>query len=723
VRKARPKPSGGQAKTLANHDQPEPAGRPRYNFWICAALLATSFAVYAPVRHFDFVNFDDPELIRDNPHVRGGLTAESVAWAFTSGESANWFPVTRLSHVLDAQFWGMRSGPQHLTSVLFHALAALCLFAFLDRATGVRWPSALVALLFVLHPLHVESVAWVAERKDVLCAFFWFLALWAYVRYAERPGAGCYLMVLFPFCLGLMAKPMIVTLPFVLLLLDAWPLRRRPGLWEKVPFFALSAGGAIATYVVQQRSGAVGALAAYPFGLRVENALVSCVVYIGKMFWPSRLAVFYPYPRDIPVWQPALAAVALAGISILVLRSFRIYPYLAVGWLWYLGTLAPVIGLVQAGEQARADRYMYVPMVGLAIMLAWGATDLLRRVPGGRLAAAALAGAACLACAVVAEAQVQHWRDSEALFRHALAVTDGNYVAHHYLGIALAGIPGRLPEAIAQYQAALRIRPNYADAHNNLGCAWAQVPGRLPDAMAEFAAALRTKPDFPEAHFNLANALAQVPGRQPEAIAQYEAALRMRPDYLSAHLNLGTALLRTPGRARDAIAEYQAAVLLDPHLAEVHNNLGSALAQIPGRLPEAIAEYRAALRTDPNYAKAHNNLGSALAQIPGRTGEAIGEYEAALRANSAYAEAHYNLAVTLAEAGRMPEAIGEYEAALRANPAYAEAHYNLGLALLKAGGRLPEALSHLEAALRISPNPNLRRVVDRLRASTASRDR
>jgi tetratricopeptide (TPR) repeat protein len=723
VRKARPKPSGGQAKTIAKHrDQPEPAGRPRSDFWICLVLLATSFAVYAPVRHFDFVNFDDPEFVRDNPHLRGGLTAESVAWAFTSGESANWFPVTRLSHVLDAQFWGRRSGPQHLTSVLFHALAVLCLFAFLRRASGERWPSALVALLFALHPLHVESVAWVAERKDVLCAFFWFLALWAYARYAERPGAGRYLLVLFPFCLGLMAKPMIVTLPFVLLLLDVWPLRRRPGLWEKVPFLALSAGGALATYVVQQRSGAVGALAAYPFGLRVENALVSYVVYIGKMFWPSRLAVFYPYPRDIPAWQTALAAVALAGISILVLRCFRIYPYLAVGWLWYLATLAPVIGLVQAGEQARADRYMYVPMAGLAIMLAWGAADLLRHVPRGRVAAGVLAGAACLACAVVAEAQVQHWRDSESLFRHALAVTEGNYVAHENLGIALAQMPGRLPEAIGHYRAALRIRPNYADAHSNLGCALAQMPGRLADAIQEFTTALAEKPDFAEAHFNLANALAQVPGRQPEAIGQYQAALRIRPDYLSAHLNLGTALLRTPGRLRDAITEYQAAVRLDPHSAEAHNNLGSALAQIPARLANAITEYRAALQEVPNFAKAHNNLGSALAQIPGHTQEAIGEYQAAVRADPAYAEAHYNLAVTLAEAGRMPEAIGEYEAALRANPTYAEAHYNLGVALLKVDGRFPEALSHLEAALRINPDPNLRRVVDQLRASTASRD-
>jgi len=650
--------------------------------WIPLALLLATFAVYAPVRHFDFVNFDDPEFVSGDNHAREGLTRDSLRWAFTSGESANWFPVTRLSHLLDVQLFGMQSGPHHVTSVLFHALAALCLFAFLQQATGARWPSAFVAFLFALHPLHVESVAWVAERKDVLCAFFWFLTLWAYVRYTRRPATARYLLVLLPFCLGLMAKPMIVTLPLLLLLLDVWPLRRRLALWEKLPFFALAAGSAIATYLVQQNSGAVGALAQYPLGLRVENALVSYVVYAAKMFWPTRLAVFYPYPPEIPAWQSALAATVLVGISFLVVRSWKARPYLAVGWLWYLVTLAPVIGLVQVGAQARADRYMYVPMAGLTIMLAWGAADLLRRP------AAVLAAAACLACAVVAGAQVQHWRNSESLFEHALAVTEGNYVAHNNLGSALSEIPGGLPDAIAHYQAALRIWPDYAEAHNNLGSALAQMPGHLPGAIAEFTAALRVKPDFPQAHRNLA----------------------------AAHLNLGTLLLRTPGRLPDAIAEYQAALRLDPHLAEAHNNLGSALAQIPGRLPEAIAEYQAALQSDPNFAKAHNNLANTLAQIPGRLPDAITEYRAALRVNPAYAEAHYNLAVTLAEAGRIPEAISEYEATLRLQPGSATAHYNLGVLLAKQNGRMAEALEHLEAALRISPNPAVQRVVDRLRA-------
>ena len=613
MRKTRSKAPGGQAKTPPSPAprrepapqpdparQPNPAPRRRSDFWICLALLVAILAVYAPVRHFDFVNFDDPEYVRDNPHVRAGLTPEGLAWAFTSTESANWFPVTRLSHMLDAQLFGMRAGPQHLVSVLFHALAALCLFGFLRRATRARWPSAFVALLFAVHPSHVESVAWVAERKDVLCALFWFLALWAYVRYAERPGAGRYLLVLLPFCLGLMSKPMIVTLPLVLLLLDVWPLGRRPAPREKIPFFALAAAGAVATYLVQRGSGAVEALAAFPFGLRVENALVSSVAYAARMFWPTPLAVFYPYPSQIPWWQAGLAAAALAGVSILVLRTVRSRPYLAVGWLWYLVTLAPVIGLVQVGAQARADRYMYVPMVGLSIMLAWGAADWLRGAPRFRPAVAALAVAACLASAALAAEQVQHWKDSQALFEHALAVTDGNYLAHHNLGVALAEMPGRLPEAIAHYRAALAIQPDSARAHTDLGNALAKLPGRAGEAVAEYRAALRIAPDSAIPHNNLGNALAALPGRLPEATAEYRAALGIDPGYAAAHNNLGFALAQVPGRLPESIREYREALRIQPDYAEAHANLAAALAESPENLPQAVTEYQAALRSRPD---------------------------------------------------------------------------------------------------------------------------
>ena len=685
------------------------------------ALLVASFAVYAPVRHFDFVDFDDLEYVRDNPHVRAGLTPGSLAWALTSTDSANWFPLTRLSHMLDAQLFGMRPGPHHLGSVLFHALAALCLFAFLRRATRARWPSAFVALLFALHPLHVESVAWVAERKDVLCALFWFLALWAYVRYAERPGVGRYLLVLLPFCLGLLSKPMIVTLPLVLLLLDVWPLGRRPALREKLPFFALSAAGAIATYLAQRGSGAVQALAAFPFGLRVENALVSYVVYAAKMFWPTRLAVFYPFPSHIPLWQAGLAAALLAGVSILVLRSLRSCPYLATGWLWYLVTLAPVIGLVQVGAQARADRYMYVPMVGLSIMLGWGAADWLRRAPRFRPALAVAAVAACLSTAVLAAAQVQHWKDSQALFGHALAVTDGNYLAHHNLGVALAEMPGRLPYAIAHYRAALAIRPDSARVHTDLGSALAKLPGGLSEAAGEYREALRLSPDSAIPHNNLGNALARIPNRLPEAIAEYQAALRIDPDYAEAHNNLGFALAQVPGRLPDAIREYREALRIRPDYAEAHANLAAALSASPANLPEAVTEYQAALRIRPDLADLHYNLALTLSKMDGRAPDAISHFEEALRIEPDYAEAHNNLGVVLTQfPNRIPEAIGHFEAALQIDPNYVDAHYNLGVALAGIPGRMPEAIFQFETVLRLRPDPEVRELVERLRAGKAN---
>ena len=634
---------------------PPPAPRRRHaDLWICAALFVATFAVYARVGRFDFINFDDPDYVTNNYHVRQGITPEGVRWAFTSVESANWFPLTRLSHMLDCELFGLESGWHHLTNVLIHALAVLMLFAFLHRATGARWPSAFVAFLFALHPLHVESVAWVAERKDVLGAFFWFLALWAYVR-------GRHLLVLAAFCLGLMAKPMIITLPFVLLLVDMWPLGR-PRTWAlvraKLPLFALSAGAAIATYLVQRGSGAVGALDAFPLGLRVENALVTYVVYMARTIWPARLAVFYPYPADVPLWQALLAGLLLAGISLAVLRSWRGRPYLAVGWLWYLGTLVPVIGLVQAGAQARADRYMYVPMVGLAIMLAWGAAEW-RWKP-------VLAGAAAVACVAATWVQIGYWRSSETLFRHALDVTTGNYLAHHNLGVALAEEPARLPEAIAEYQAALSIKPDSARARTDLGNALSKTPGRLQEAVAQYQAAIQIEPEAAIPRNNLANTLAQIPGRLPEAISEYQAALRIEPNY-----------------------------------AEAHNNLGSAYAQMPGRMPDAISEFETALRINPDYAQARTNLDIARAAPP---------------SPSDSAQLEYNQAVALLKTGREAEAIPHLEAALRFEPDFADAHYNLGVALSGIPGRMPEAIRHLEAALRIKPDPELRALVDRLRA-------
>ena len=674
--------------------------------------------MYAPVRGFDFVNFDDPEYVTRNPHVREGVTPRGLEWAFTSGEAANWFPVTRLSHLVDGQLFGLRSGWHHLVSVGWHALAAVLLFAFLKRSTQARWPSAWCAFVFALHPLHVESVAWVAERKDVLCAFFWFLALWAYVRYAERPGRGRYIVVLLLFCLGSMSKPMIVTLPFLLLVLDAWPLKRlsRAAVREKIPFFALAGVSAIATYLVQHASGAVHEIAALPVGLRIENAVVSCGVYCLKTIWPAGLAVFYPYPAGLAWWMVAAAALPLAAITALAVRLRHRAPYLAAGWIWFLVTLAPVIGLVQVGAQARADRYMYVPMVGLTVMLAWGAADVARRWPRAKRPIATAAVAACLGAAAASAAQIGHWRNSETLFRHALEVTTDNYLAEHNLGSYLLET-GRLSEAVPHLEAALRIRPDSAQARSDLASALAGTPGRLPEAIAEYQAAVRLLPGSAILHNNLGAALARFPDRLPDAIREGEAAVRIDPDYAEAHNNLASALAQTPGRLPEAIAEYQAALRINPEYAEAHLGLGLALAGIPGRREEAIAEYQAALRIRLDYPEARYNLGVALTKTNGRLPEAAAEFEAALLLKPDYAEAHNNLGVVLSQLpGRSSEAIGHFEAAVRIEPGYADAHYNLGVALSQIPGRQAEAIAELEAALRLKPDPELRRAVDRMRA-------
>jgi tetratricopeptide (TPR) repeat protein len=644
---------------------------PAPDLWISLALLIATFAVYAQVRTFEFLNHDDPVYVSQNPHVRQGITPETLRWAFTSGEGANWFPLTRLSHLLDAQLFGMDAGWHHLTNAAIHALAVLLLFAFLLRATRARWPSAFVAFLFALHPLHVESVAWVSERKDVLCALFWMLALWAWVayakpRYTEHSAKRWYLLSLAAFVLGLLSKPMIVSLPLLLLLLDFWPLRRyatagwKKLILEQVPFAALAAVASVVTYLVQQASGAVRTFAVLPIGLRIANALVSYAAYLGMLVWPANLAVFYPYPLELAWWKPVLAAAVLIAITWFVLRSLRGWPYLAVGWFWYLATLLPVIGIVQVGGQARADRYMYVPMIGLGIAIAWGAADLLRPWPS---AMKAIAAVACLACAVLTWRQLEFWHDSVALFQHAVDVTERNDLAQHQLGNALLDVPGRLPDAIAHLQESVSLNPDSPRSRTDLGNALSKLPGRMPDAIAQYRAAIRIDPDQAIPHSNLCGALGRSPGGVPEAIAECQTAIRLDPDFAAARDNLGSAL------AKAADTEY---------------DLGLALAKVPGRLPDAIVHFEAALRIDPNNAEAHNNLGFALTNYP----------------------------------ARMPEAIRHFETAVQLKPDYADAHYNLGVALANVPGKLPEAIHHFEAAERLRPDPELEQLLKRLRAGS-----
>ena len=579
-----------------------PAPRPRRDLWICAVLFLATFAVYFQVRHHEFILYDDPDYVSDNSHVRSGLTPEGVAWAFTTGHAGNWFPLTWISHMVDCQIFGVDSGAHHLVNVLFHVLAALLLFAVLRRMTGAVWRSAFVAFLFGLHPLHVESVAWIAERKDVLSASLWFLAIWVYLGYVQRPSRGRYLVVAVVFSLGLMAKSMVLTLPVVLLLLDLWPLRRigfgrlapagpsrattlrerldllfhdepsRRILLEKVPLLALSLGVAVVTYVVQHRSQYVISLDTIPFSHRLGNALVSCVAYAADMAWPARLAVFYPFPLHVPLWQPVAAGLAVLAVSILVLRSIGRRPYLAVGWFWYLVTLTPVIGLVQVGSQARADRYTYIPTVGLSIALAWGAAEFVKNRPRLKTATMAAAVAVCLACAALTWRQLAFWHDTISLFRYSVSVTSGNYIGYDILGLALRQ-RGRLDEAIASYREAIRINPQSKYAQANLSRALLEQ-GRAEEALTHAAAAARIKPDDEEARYNLGTALAGQ-GRFEEAVEALQIAVRLKPDYAKAHANLGSALANL-GRLDEAIAQFNEALRIDPGLADVRKNLDAA---------------------------------------------------------------------------------------------------------------------------------------------------
>ena len=559
-------------RTLATRSDPTP--------WVSLGLLVAVAGAYWPVRRFGFVRFDDPLYVTENPHVLGGLTLPGLQWAFTSGHAANWHPVTWLSHMLDVQIFGVDAGAHHAMSALLHVVTSALLFSALFRMTRCALPSLLVAALFALHPLHVESVAWVAERKDVLSACFWMLTLLAYDRYVRNPAARRFGWVVLFFALGLMSKPMVVTLPFVLLLLDAWPLRRlalwptwasmRPMLLEKLPLFALSAASAAVTVLAQSRGGAVASSARLPLTERLGNAVVSYGAYIGKMLWPAHLAAYYPYPDPLPATHVALGAVVLVATSVVAVRLARRRPYVLVGWLWYLGTLVPVIGIVQVGTQAMADRYSYLPLVGLFVALAWALHDLTEADPRRRRPVLLVAGALVVLCTAVTRSQVRHWESSRTLWTHALAVKSGNYAAHTYLGNALANA-GSVDSAIAEYAEALRLNPDFPEAHNNLGPALVSQ-GRTDAAISHFAAAIRLRPDYADAHNNLGVALASQ-GKLEAAVAAYREALRIDPEHAHAHGNLGLALFAL-GRTADARAQLSLALQRNPARQDVRTALG-----------------------------------------------------------------------------------------------------------------------------------------------------
>jgi protein O-mannosyl-transferase len=662
---------------------------------ISLLLIGLTWAAYWPVHQAGFINFDDPEYVTANPEVFHGLTWHGVVWAFTHVHASNWHPLTWLSHMADCSLFGGNAAGPHLVNVGFHLANTLLLLLFLWRMTGAVWRSGFVAALFALHPLHVESVAWISERKDVLSTFFGLLTLLAYLRYFEpsklQPAALAsakggqsprskvwYGLALLGFALGLLSKPMLVTLPFVLLLLDFWPLGRfqplcgqtrwlrcRQLVLEKLPFFALSAAASTVTFWAQKTTGAVATMEIIPLANRLANAAVAYVSYLDKAFWPTKLAVFYPFVLDLPAVKVATAVMCLLGATALSFIAARRAPYVLVGWLWFVGTLVPVIGLVQVGGQAMADRYTYLPLIGIFVMVSWGAVDLTTTWRYQRLALPALAAVTLTGCLLCTRWQVGHWRDSLALFSHAVAVTKNNAMAEQRLGYTLA-LSGNLGEATRHFDVALRLCPTYEDALLNRGHTLL-LQGRVEDAIADYRGAIRTQPAFNEkAYYQLAGALVQQK-KWNEAKTNYLLALGCKPDSAEAHTKLGELLWRLGDHA-GARSHLDEAVRIRPDYVDGQYALGNELAQ-QQRFAEAAVHLRAAIKAQPNYAPALNDLAWILAtqeepairNVP----EAI---RLAQRACQLTQDKNPGLLATLgvaqSEAGQFPEALRSTEQAL-----------------------------------------------------------
>jgi tetratricopeptide (TPR) repeat protein len=682
---------------------------------ICLVLIITTLAVFWQVKDHEFINFDDPLYVTENLHIQGGITLKGVTWAFTTFHAGNWHPLTWLSHMLDVQFFGLKAGWHHLMNLLFHIASTLLLFLVLHRMTKALWQSAFVAALFALHPLHVESVAWVSERKDVLSTFFWMLTMGAYVFYVEKPEIKRYVLTLFFFALGLMAKPMLVTLPFVLLLLDYWPLKRlqygtadpknpaealppsapvqqkrkskkqqtvkekvqakkptdspyqwtliRPLVWEKIPFFILTVLSSAVTYVAQWKGGAMKPLEAIAFDGRIANALVSYVAYIAKMIWPANLAFLYPHPGMVPHWQILGAVLFLALSTFLILRMVRRVPYLTVGWLWYLGTLVPVIGIVQVGLQGMADRYTYVPSIGLFIMIAWAIPQLLAKWPYRTFTFALAAMITFSALIYTTWINLRYWQNSVLLFQQVLVGKEDNATFHYLMGNFLSE-RGRYEEAIYHYTKSLQINNRNPGVH----CSWGNIL------------------------FNQ--------GKIDEAIGHYKEALRIDPNNMRATWDLGDALLRQ-GKREEAAVQYTRVLQRDPEDAEAHLNLGNIRAS-QGKPNEAMTHFREAIRLKDDNVKAITGLGNVLV-MQGNFAEAMAWYSKAVKIAPADAEVHYDMGTIMASQGKLDEATAYFREAIRITPDYAKAHNNLGSALLLQGKR-QEAIEHFREAVRIQPD-------------------
>ena len=715
-------------------------------------LFLIAIGLFLPAADFDFIVYDDDLFISKNPHVRNGLSWDNVRWALSAdlvSDSPNadfWIPVTFLSHILTAELFGMNPSAHHLVNVVLHALNTVLLFWVLRRMTRDLWPSAFVAVLFAIHPLHVESVAWVSERKDVLSTLFFLLTIGAYVRYTERPIPSRYVLVGLLFALGLMSKPMLVTLPFVLLLLDYWPLGRlhlvgprdnqkiiNPSflIIEKLPLFVLSAAIAIGTLHLHYKGGTIASLESLPFGVRVAHALVSYFNYIKQMIWPKNLAIFYPHPGDsLALSQVVVAGVTLTIILILVLWLIKTRPYLAVGWFWYLGTLIPVIGLLQAGAQAMADRYTYIPLIGLFIMIGWGGQDLIARWRYRNLLLKVSAAIVFSGLIICASMQLRYWRNSITLFEHALQIADKNFIAHYNLGLGYLE-SGNLEEAVQQFQATLRLDPDAYDSHNELGVILYEQK-KFEEAKIQFLKSLQIKPGYLKAQNNLALLTADQ-GEIEESMSYFTRALEAAPDSPVIHNSMGM-VLHVQGRNNEAIDHFSHAVRINPNSAVIRSNLARSL-YAQGRTEEALSHYAKAVQISPDFDEAYYGMGiiyidkglldegiralkmalrlkhqsreyrTGLGEAyrrNGEAGQAIVEFKKLLESHSADVTVHTNLGLAYADQGRMQEAISQYKSALKIDPDFVEAHFNLALAYTSLR-RTDEAIQEYRAAILIQP--------------------
>ncbi|MDW7978972.1 MAG: tetratricopeptide repeat protein [Verrucomicrobiales bacterium] len=730
---------------------------------ILLVLSAVVLLVYLPAVQFDFLNYDDPDYVTENPHVLQGLTGESVKWAFTATHAFNWHPVTWLSHMLDVELFGTGPAGPHLVNVLLHAANALLVLWLLVRMTGRLWPGAFVAAFFALHPLRVESVAWVSERKDVLSTFFGLLTLLFYVLFAQAQVGGqnddkpdadpgrkkkarfYYAIALAWFALGLMSKPMLVTWPFLMLLLDYWPLGRlgangspihmrlRRLVIEKLPFFALTVASSAVTYIVQKQGAAVQSW--LPLWARLENAFVSYARYLGKIFWPVNLAVPYPHPGKWPGYIVLLAFFGILLVSLMAWQLRRRRPYLFVGWFWFVGTLVPVIGLVQVGLQAMADRYTYFPSIGVFLVLCWFAAELVAKHPKAQIAAVGAGLILAGGLAMRTSDQLAHWRNTETLFVHTVRCTKNNADAMSALGnyklklgrveealdwyrrafLAVSGLnefgtnaaamfldPSPTNVAFMKFKMGLKASASVAEACaqvlNNIGFALARL-GRADEAILWYRAALEVKPGYVFAMHNLAVELANR-GDHANAIKLFTTALAAAPNESRIHLGLARSL-KAIGEYARAIQHFRKALGAFPRDASVHEHLGVCLAET-GEVNEAIKHYLAALELDPRLFKTRNNLGAALLSL-GQLDAAIQQFRAVLESNPDYAAAHENLGIALAAKGEYEGAVIHFRRAIELGPALANTHFNLANVLVQQR-KLHEAVAEYKEALRLDPN-------------------